>query len=201
MFGGNAGILPADAWRMQALVEAGHGAVVMNYRGAGGMPGRPSEAAIAADALSVYDRLPEISGLRAGEAPVLYGASLGAAVAVRVAAERPAAAVILAAPFARLCETAEHHYPVVPACLILSDERWDSLDRIARIDAPLLVLHGARDRVIPLAHGDRLLAAAEEPKRLVVFPDAGHDDLIRHGAADAILGFLASLPRGAVTRP
>ncbi len=194
-FGGNAGVLRMAVARVRPLVEAGYGVVVMNYRGAGGMAGAPSEAAITADALEVYDRIAEVPGFGAG-APVLYGASLGAAVAVQVAAERPAAAVILAAPFARLCETAQHHYPWLPACLVLRDETWDTLGTIGRVSAPLLVLHGARDRVIPLSQAARLVEAAPEPKRFVTYPRAGHRDLAAHGAVGEILAFLASLRSG-----
>ncbi|MEM1345501.1 MAG: prolyl oligopeptidase family serine peptidase [Pseudomonadota bacterium] len=190
-FGGNLGVFHRSVARTRALSAAGYGVVVMNYRGASGEAGAPSEAAIVADALATYDALPDL-GVGA-QAPVVYGASLGAAVAVQLAAAREVGAVVLAAPFSQLCTAAEHHYPWAPACLVLWDERWASIEHIAHIDAPLLVLHGARDQVIPLAEAERLAAAATEPKRLVVYERAGHDDLARHGAEAEILRFLSGL--------
>lgn len=190
-FGGNAGVLRMAVRRTLPLIADGYGVVVMNYRGAGEMPGSPSQAAIVADALEVYDSL----GVLTEDAgpPILYGASLGAAVAVQVAARRPARALVLAAPFARLCETAEHHYPWLPACMILTDERWSSADLIGDIDAPVLILHGARDRIIPLSQAQALHRAAGPSAQMVVYPRAGHRDLAQHGAETEILRFLASL--------
>jgi alpha-beta hydrolase superfamily lysophospholipase len=183
-FGGNVGVLRRAVSRMRPLVEAGYGAAVMNYRGAGGMPGAPSQADIVADALAVHDALAEDAP------PVIYGTSLGAAVAVELAARREARALVLAAPFAQLCTVAEHHHPWVPACLVMWDERWDSVDRIGGVAAPVLILHGARDRIVPVAEAERLAEAAGEGARLVVYPGAAHRDLARHGAVAEVLRFL-----------
>ena len=184
-FTGNAGSLAASAPRLQELALQGYGIVAMNYRGAGGQPGEPSEAAITADALAVYDSLPE--------PPILYGTSLGAAVAVQVAARRPVRALVLGAPFARLCETAQHHYPFVPACQVLWDERWDSLSAIREVTAPILILHGQADRIIPVSQGRRLFEAAPGRKKLITYPDGRHNDLRLYGSGIDILDWLATL--------
>ena len=156
-FTGNAGSLPSSGPRLNELALQGYGIIAMNYRGSGGAPGVPSQAAITTDALSVYDAY-------ASTPPIIYGTSLGAAVATQVAAKRKAAALVLETPFARLCETAQHQYPIVPACLVMWDERWDSLSAIDAHVGPLLILHGDADRIVPIAHGRRLFAAANEPK-------------------------------------
>lgn len=187
---GNAGALPSAGPRLEELVLAGYGLVALNYRGAGGTPGAPSQAALVSDALTVYDAL---TGGPA-DPPVIYGTSLGAALAVQTAAQRRSKALILETPFTRLCDTAHDHFPGVPHCLLLWDEEWASIDLIAGIDAPLLVLHGDADRIVPITHGRRLFDAAVEPKTFVTFPGGRHNDLRLHGAGIEIIRFLEALP-------
>ena len=186
-FMGNAGSLPSAAPRLAEFVHRGYGVVALNYRGAGGMPGEPSQDALTADALAAYDLAAE-SG-----PPILYGTSLGAAVAVQVAVRRPAKAVILETPFARLCETAEHHYPLIPACLVMWDETWESAARIGEITAPLLIQHGDADRLIPFSQGEALFEAATEPKQMIVYPGGRHNDLRLHGAGSDAIDFVEGL--------
>ncbi|MEM9097484.1 MAG: alpha/beta hydrolase [Pseudomonadota bacterium] len=191
-FMGNAGNIRASAARTRHLAEAGYGVVLMNYRGAGGMPGTPSQEAIMADSLLVYDALEQLLEMALPpERRVIYGYSLGAAVAVQLAARRPSAAVILGAPFNRLCETAEIHYPIFPVCLILPDNRWDSAGQIGEIAAPLLIMHGEKDRIIPVEQALALYEAAEEPKNLLLYPQANHADLNLYGAREDLRNWLA----------
>ena len=190
-FMGNAGALTAHAPLLAGLAAHGLGVAALNYRGAGGAPGRPSQEALTADALALYNGLDALAGERIPpERRVIYGTSLGAALAVQLAARRRGAAVVLESPFRRLCEVAGHHYPIFPTCLLLPYEHWDSAARIGGIGAPLLVLHGDADAVIPLSQGKALFAAAPEPKRMVVYPGAGHNDLHLHGAADEAAWFI-----------
>ncbi len=193
-FPGNAGSLPYAAPRLAEFTRRGYGLAALNYRGSGGAAGAPGEAALIADALTVHDALPDLTGSAAP--PVIFGVSLGAALAVQTAARRPARAVLLEAPFARLCEAAEHHYPLVPACAILWDERWDSIGIIGGIEAPMLIQHGSDDRVIPLTQGQRLAASAPAGARLIAYPGAGHNDLHRHGAGTDAMDWLDSVPEG-----
>lgn len=191
-FTGNAGWLPAGAIKMREFVHRGYGAAILAYRGAGDQPGAPSEAALIADAVALYDALPTLFPDRSGP-PVIYGVSLGAALAVQLAARRPASALVLEAPFTRLCDAAEHAYPVLPACLVMWDEHWDSLATIGEVRAPVLVLHGTADRVIPVDQGQRLHAAAPEPKELILYPEGRHNDLRLHGSGVDILVWLEGL--------
>lgn len=186
-FGGNVGALTRAVDRVLPLTRAGYGAAVMAYRGSSSMPGEPSQDAIVADSLAVYDRF-------AGDRPpVVYGTSLGAAVAAQLAARRPVEAAILAAPFASLCSTAEHHHPWTLACWVMWDERWDTEAVIGRIEAPILILHGEEDRLIPVVQARRVAEAAGERATLVTYPDAGHRDLMHHGAEHDVFAFLDAL--------
>ncbi|MEM1300777.1 MAG: alpha/beta fold hydrolase [Pseudomonadota bacterium] len=188
-FTGNAGSLPSSGPKLTELAVQGHGIIAMNYRGAGGATGEPSQTQIVADALAVHDAI-------ADGPVVVYGTSLGAAVAVQVAAQRTVRALILETPFANMCETAEHHYPLIPACWLLWDERWESRAAITTYQGPLLILHGDADRIVPISEGRKLFDAANEPKEFVTYPGGRHNDLRLHGSGQEILRFLKALPRG-----
>jgi fermentation-respiration switch protein FrsA (DUF1100 family) len=108
---------------------------------------------------------------------VLYlGESLGGAVALALALEQPPAGVILQSAFTSIRDMARRHYPFIPPALV--PDAYPSLRLIRGLRAPLLVLHGARDEIVPLMYGEALLDAAPEPKRMHVFPDAGHNDVL-----------------------
>ena len=193
-FMGNAGVLPSHAPLLAALSRHGLGIAALNYRGASGAPGAPSQTALTADALALYDGLDPLFGASLpASRRVIWGTSLGAALAVQLAARRPALALVLESPFNRLCEAAQFHYPLFPACLVLPWERWDSAALIGGIDMPLLMLQGSADTIIPPAHGRRLLAAAPGPKRLIAYPGAGHNDLPAAAAARDAAAFIAGL--------
>ena len=193
-FTGNAGSLPADGPLFEALAERGFGIAALNYRGAGGMPGKPSQEKLTADAVALYDALDRLVGQPVPPARrVIYGTSLGAALAVQLAARRPVQGLVLETPFNRLCEVAQIHYPLFPACLLLPYEHWASSDLIGRVDAPVLMLHGDADQIIPLAQGKALFAAAVEPKRLIVYPSGSHNILRELGAGDDAIAFIENL--------
>ena len=107
---------------------------------------------------------------------VYFGESLGTGVAVRLAAEEPPAALILRSPFTSLADVGAHHYSMLPVRWLLR-ERYASIDRIARIRCPLLVIAGDRDTIVPIAFSERLFAAAAQPKRMVRIDGASHNDL------------------------
>lgn len=186
-FQGNAGNIAGRAVRVQPFLDRGLGVLLLSYRGYGGNPGVPSEAGLIADGRAALDFL--AARKVPPEEIVLLGESLGAAVAVALASERTLGAVILEAPFTSAEAAGRHHFPLLPVGLFV-EERYESLSRIDQIDAPLLIIHGVRDEIVPVEQGYRLLAAAKPPKEGVFLPDAGHNDLFRHGASEVAIAFL-----------
>jgi uncharacterized protein len=171
---GNGGDRSMRAPLAAALARMGLAVLLFDYRGYGGNPGHPTEEGLAADARAALGYLagrPEVDPERV----IYFGESLGAAVALRLATERPPAALVLRSPFASLAEVGRRHYPVLPVSLLLRD-RYDSAALAGRLDAPLLVVAGGRDQIVPASHSRRLFDAAPQPKRLVVLDGADHND-------------------------
>lgn len=193
-FMGNAGSLASSGPRLAEFALRGFGVAALNYRGAGGTPGSPSQSALTADALTLYDALDMLVGQPVpATRRITFGTSLGAAAAVQLAARRPVGGLILETPFNRLCEVAEMRFPLFPACIMLPYERWASADLIGQVAAPILILHGDADRTIPLSQGQALFDAAREPKRLIVYPGGQHNDLRLHGAGMDAIAFIEGL--------
>jgi fermentation-respiration switch protein FrsA (DUF1100 family) len=171
---GNGGNRALRAPLATALSRAGLSVLLFDYRGYGGNPGRPSEDGLAADARAAQAWLaarPEVDPDRIA----YFGESLGAAVALRLAVERPPAALILRSPFTSLTDVGRLHYPWLPVKWLLSD-RYGSAARVAQLSVPLLVIAGERDQIVPSALSRRLYDAASAPKRFVLVPGADHND-------------------------
>lgn len=195
-FHGNAGNFarPIRQARFRALTEDGTGLFAVNYRGYGGSSGTPSEEGLLLDARAAYDAAVSRFG---ADRLAGYGESLGTGVVLKLAAERPLTAVILEAPYLSTAAVAQLAYPFVPISWLMKDQfRSDAV--IGRVTAPLLVLHGGRDGVIPFAQGQALYEMANMPKRFVRFPTGGHEDLPAHGSLPEIRRFLANVTNGAV---
>jgi fermentation-respiration switch protein FrsA (DUF1100 family) len=185
---GNGGSLRYRAERFRALLGDGFGLLALSYRGYGGSTGSPSEAGLIADAEAAY-------AFAAARTPperiAVFGESLGTGVAVALAARHPIGGLVLQAPFTSAADVAARIYWFLPVRYLMKDPfRSDAL--IGRVKAPVLILHGARDTVVPFALGERLHALANEPKRFVRFAEGGHADLDGHGALDAVREFLGA---------
>ena len=186
-FHGNAGSLSDRAERIKRFTAAGYGVFMPSYRGYSGSTGSPSEAAINADARLAYEHL---RGLGVAErAIVLYGESLGSGVAVRLASEQRVGAVILDAPYTSLPDVGKLLYPVMPVLTFMVD-RFDSIKYIPAVRAPILILHGTQDTVVPLTLGQALFEAASEPKEMAVLRGAGHSDIYSFGALARVEEFI-----------
>jgi fermentation-respiration switch protein FrsA (DUF1100 family) len=194
-FHGNGGSLAIRASRIGRFMAEGWGVYMMSYRGYGGSTGHPTEANNIADARLAYGAL--VLGGVAPKSIILYGESLGSGIAVRLAAEREVAGVILDAPYTSIVDVAAAAYPFLPVRAFLVD-RYETTKYIANVEVPLLVLHGELDPVVPVAMGREVARLANEPKRLVVFPDGGHSDLYvnGNGAIDAVRAWIGSLRLG-----
>ena len=188
-FHGNGGHLGERVFKARPYMDRGYGMLLVGYRGYSGNPGRPTEVGLYSDGRAAIEWLAG-QGVPA-ERIVLYGESLGSGVAVQMATEHPVAAAVLEAPFTSIADVGQRQYPFVPVDMLLVD-RFDNLSKIDQLGAPLLVVHGERDRTVPPAFGRRLLAAAPEPKHGVFIPEAGHADLYEFNAVTHILEFLAN---------
>jgi fermentation-respiration switch protein FrsA (DUF1100 family) len=185
-FHGNAGSVADRADRFRQVLSSGFGLLAMNYRGYGDSGGSPSEAALVSDGVALFDWLAQRDG-----PIVIYGESLGTAVAVAVAAQRKGSALILEAPFTAALDIAAATYPWVPVSLLMRDP-FLSRERIREVEEPLLVVHGTADQVVPVALGRKLFDRAGEPKRLVIVEGGAHNDLWSRGLWPAVLDFLKS---------
>lgn len=174
VFNGNAGHRAFRAPLAAALSRVGFSVLLFDYRGYGGNRGSPSEAGLAADARAAQAYLASRPDVDPGRM-VYFGESLGAAVAVALAAERPPLALILRSPFTSLAEVGSLHYRYLPVRQLLLD-RYPAIDQIARVSAPVLVVAGERDGIIPAAHSRRLFEAVPGRKRLALIPGVDHND-------------------------
>jgi fermentation-respiration switch protein FrsA (DUF1100 family) len=148
--------------------------LLFDYRGYGRSDGRPDEEGTYRDARAAYKYLRD-ERVVAPARLVLFGESLGSAVALQLALEREARGLVLESPFTSIPEMARAAYPFLPVGRFLRT-RYDSLERVPRLRMPLLVLHGERDRIVPFLQGRRLFEAAPEPKRFYSIPGADHND-------------------------
>lgn len=177
VFHGNAGHIGHRVPKFRPLLDAGFGLFLAEYRGYGGNDGKPDEAGLSADAEAVMSYLLD-QGI-AGERLILYGESLGGGPAVKMAVDHDVAGLVLESPFTSVADVAQSHYWYLPARWLVLD-RWDNAERIAGLRAPLLLIHGERDRVIPISFGRRLFELAPEPKQALFVPGGGHNDLFTY---------------------
>jgi fermentation-respiration switch protein FrsA (DUF1100 family) len=173
-FHGNAGSLAARAQRFAQMTQRGDGLLAIEYRGYPGSTGAPSEEGLLRDADAALSE-----AISRGHEPgriVLVGESLGAAVALELATRRPVAGVVLESAFLSMRDMAARLFPWAPVGLLLRDA-WRSDQRIARLRAPLLQLHGLNDEIVPRQAGEALFALAREPKTWRLAALSGHQPL------------------------
>jgi fermentation-respiration switch protein FrsA (DUF1100 family) len=197
-FHGNAGNMADRAHKARAFLDMGMGVMLVGYRGYNGNPGNPGEAAFHADGRAVLAYL-EARGF-GPDRRVHYGESIGSGTALPLAVEHGAAAVVLEGAFTSIADMAQLQYPIFPAGLLVRHV-FDNVAAAARLSAPLLVMHGERDDLVPPAMGRRLLetarAAGNARAEAAFFPNGNHVDLFDHGAAARVAAFLGvSSPAG-----
>jgi hypothetical protein len=173
---GNAGNIGHRGFRIREIVGAGSDVLAIDYRGYGRSQGRPSERGLAMDADAAYAWV-----AACGKPVVIHGESLGSAVSVALAARRPAAGLILESPFTSLRAEANTVLPFVGPLVVWG---YDSKSRIAAVRAPLLVIHGDRDRTVPYRLGRELYDAAPGPKAFWTVKGADHNDILEIAGAE-----------------
>jgi fermentation-respiration switch protein FrsA (DUF1100 family) len=158
----------------------------VSYRGYSVSTGRPTEEGLRQDALAAH----EFAAARhPADRIALWGHSLGSGVAVRLASERPIGKLILEAPFFSAVDVAVKMFPFAPVQLLMLDQFRSDL-RIGAVTAPVLIVHGERDDVIPIASGERLFALIRSPKRFVRYPQGDHVNLDDFGVVGTVHEFL-----------
>ncbi|QYJ07399.1 alpha/beta hydrolase [Qipengyuania flava] len=186
-FHGNGADWVSSVVATDRLVPAGYGVLAAEYRGYRGNPGTPSEEGLYRDGRAALAFLDE-RGISPGQT-IVIGNSIGSGVAVQMALETPPAALVLISPFASLSDLVAEKFRWLPTRLLLRD-RYESIDKIAAIDAPVLILHGDADTLIPHHHAERL-ASAKPDSELRIFAGFGHDLAWHPDAEEAVLDFLA----------
>jgi fermentation-respiration switch protein FrsA (DUF1100 family) len=197
---GNAGNLGNRSERVRKYIARGLGILMLSYRGYSGSTGSPTERNNVADAKLAYEALRK-DGIAADDI-FLYGESLGSGIAVQVAAEKPVSGIVLDAPYTSIVDVAAGEYPYLPVRPFMLD-RYETIRHLRDVKAPLLVVHGEDDEVIPVAMGRAVYAAANGPKEIATFPGAGHSDHHLHGSTEEIFRWIANLTRhrDAIARP
>jgi uncharacterized protein len=191
-FHGNGGALALRDTTFKWFLSQRWGFYAPSYPGFSGSGGSPTEASIIAAGLQAYDAL-RAKGIAASDI-ILYGESLGTGVAIQVAAQRTSAAIILEAPYSSIADVAADRFWYLPVRLALSDS-FDSVTHIQRVTAPVLILAGAVDTVIPIQFSQKLAAATREPKRYVEYPTGHHLNLLAVGGLDAIKAWVGRYHR------
>jgi fermentation-respiration switch protein FrsA (DUF1100 family) len=191
---GNAGNVSHRLDKLAVLHRLGLSVLMLDYRGYGRSEGSPDEPGLHRDAVAGYEELAR--RVPADRAILLYGESLGGAVATELATRREIAGLVLESTPSSILAVAKHHYPVLPVQLFLA-ARFDALSRVDRVTAPILVLHSTEDEIVPFTMAEAILAKAPEPKRMVRLR-GGHNDcfLVSSAAYEgALRDFLEQLRR------
>ncbi|WP_433276565.1 alpha/beta hydrolase [Pseudonocardia xinjiangensis] len=169
---GNAGSRAVRVPLARALSASGFDVLLLDYRGYGGNPGSATEEGLAADARAAHRHLVTERGVDPARL-VLFGESLGAAVATRLAVERPVGGLVLRSPFASLADMAAVHYPFLPARALLRD-RFPVRETVRSVTVPTIVVAGGADEIVPTAQSRAVADAAGAP--YVEVPEARHND-------------------------
>ena len=194
VFHGNASHMGMSAWKVREYMDLGYGALLPAYRGYAGNKGKPSEQGFYKDAKAVISWLLNKERYTHKDI-ILLGESLGSGIAIEMASNAypDIKAVILESPYTSFPDLAKKHYPFIPFAGMLVKDKYNSIAKIDKVSAPVLIIHGQKDLIVPYEFGERLYEAASEPKEMITMPLAGHNDLYLHGASDQVVAFLSQL--------
>ncbi|MGM9452026.1 alpha/beta hydrolase [Legionella bozemanae] len=182
---GNAGHIGYRMYLARQFLSQGFGVLLLEYRGYGGNPGKPTESGLYQDARAAMTFLQQ-QGVPVNNI-VLYGESLGTGVATQMATEFPICSLVLQSPYTSLTALARFHYSWVLMPVI---DKYDSLSRIQNIHVPILMLHGKLDEVVPYDQGLALFNHANQPKKWIEFANKGHHNLWDEHFAQIVIHFI-----------
>lgn len=189
---GNAGNISHRFESLEIFLHLGFSTFIFDYRGYGRSEGRPTEQGTYLDAVAAWRYLTERRGIAASDI-VVFGRSLGGAIGARLAAEHTPRALIVESSFISVADMAAQIYPFFPVRW-LTRYRYPALEHLKRVRCPVLVVHSRDDEIIPFEHGERLFAAAHEPKQFLTIR-GGHNDGFVVSGEDYIQGLDAFLAR------
>lgn len=172
---GNGGNIGHRLDQIEVFHRLGLNVFIIDYRGYGASSGKPGEEGTYQDALAAWNYLTQQKRL-APERIVLFGESLGGSIAAWLAARHKPAGLVIYASFTSVPEIAQALYPMFPASRLVR-YRYDTRAALGNVNCPVLILHSPKDEIIPFSHGQALLEAAHEPKRLVGLR-GGHNDAL-----------------------
>lgn len=175
-FHGNAGHIGLRAPLVKPYLDAGFGVLLLTYRGYSGNPGNPDEEGLYRDGRAALEFLKQ-QGVPENSL-VLVGESIGCAVAIELATKYNVGALVLQAPFTSLRAVGAYHYPLIMPVSFFIKDKYDSLHKADKIHAPVLIIHGNKDKIIPPIFSERLFDALPEPKQAIYVPNRGHNNLL-----------------------
>jgi uncharacterized protein len=178
-FHGNADLAALQvSWAREVAERTGHAVLLAEYRGYAGLPGRPTYAGLKLDALAAYDFLVDSLGAQP-QSIAVFGHSLGTAIAVELASERPTHAVLLQSPFTSSRDMASRMVsrPIAMLLHVFTRIPYDTRARVSRLDAPVWIIHGQRDLIVPARMGQAVYQSVKRKGSFVVVEGAGHNDV------------------------
>ena len=189
-FHGNASNLDNRIYKLNLLGNLDVNFLIIAWRGYSGNPGKPSEAGLYQDSLGALKWLNK-KGI-SNEKIILYGESLGTAVATEIGQNKKFAGIILESPFTSMIEMGKKYYPIFPVKLLIKD-KYETKKKIKNIKFPILIMHGKKDKLVPFNMGNELYNLANEPKFKYFTEKDGHMMEFDVGLKDEINNFLESL--------
>ncbi|TET93009.1 MAG: alpha/beta hydrolase [Desulfobacteraceae bacterium] len=190
---GNAGNISHRIENIKFLVKRDISVFIFDYRGYGQSSGRPSEKGIYIDGIAAYDYLTNIEKI-SPDRIVIFGRSIGGAVAIEVALQRKVRCLIIESTFTSTKDMAKTIFPFFIVSPFLP-HHYNNILKIADVSVPKLIIHGEDDNIVPFSMGNKLFAQATEPKLFLPIHGAGHNDTYVVGGEDyfeAIVNFILS---------
>ena len=184
---GNSFDIGERSYRIQRYIQQGWGILLLAWRGYSGNKGYPSEVNLYKDGEAALSWLKNFTPTNL-EDIVLYGESLGSAVAVELATRYAFKSVVLEAPFTSISDIAQKRYKIFPVKLLILDN-FDNISKINKIFTPILIISGKKDEVIPHSHSQKLFLKANEPKKSVFIDEARHNNLYDFGIEKQVIEF------------